>query len=57
MLSAGQHTLTTQADSEDSSKICILVKLTDSSVKAIEEYLKNKVTFGRDLVETKNNRL
>jgi hypothetical protein len=43
MLSTGQHTLTTQPDADDSLKYCILVKLTDSSAKAIEEYLKNKV--------------
>ena len=43
MLTTGQHTLTTQPDTEDAYKHCILVKLTDSSAKAIEEYLKNKV--------------
>ena len=43
MLSSGQHTLTIQPDSEDLYKHCILVKLTDSSAKAIEDYLKNKV--------------
>jgi len=42
MLSTGQHTLTTQPDSDDSFKHCILIKLTDSSAKAIEEYIKNK---------------
>ena len=45
MLSTGQHTLTTQPDSDDSFKHCILIKLTDSSAKAIEEYLKNKVSI------------
>lgn len=49
MLSAGQHTLTNQPDEEDSYKHCILVKLTDSSAKAIEEYLRNnKVLFLND---------
>lgn len=43
MLPAGHHTLTNQPDGEDLYKHCILVKLTDSSAKAIEEYLKNKV--------------
>jgi hypothetical protein len=43
MLTTGQHTLATQPDPNESSKHCIVVKLTDSSVKAIEEYLKNKV--------------
>jgi hypothetical protein len=43
MLSTGQHTLTTQPDPNESYKHCIVVKLTDSSVKAIEEYLRNKV--------------
>ena len=43
MLSTGEHTLATQPDNEDSYKHCILFKLTDSSLKAIEEYLKNKV--------------
>ncbi|RNA43427.1 RNA polymerase II elongation factor Ell [Brachionus plicatilis] len=42
MLSAGQHTLIKQPDTEDLNKHCILVKLTDSSAKAIEEYIKNK---------------
>jgi hypothetical protein len=45
MLSSGQHTLTIQPDSEDLYKHCILVKLTDSSAKAIEDYLKNKVNY------------
>ena len=44
MLSTGQHTLTTQPDNNDSYKHCILVKLTDSSAKAIEEYIRNKVS-------------
>ena len=43
MLSTGQHTLTTQADPNESHKHCMVVKLTDSIVKAIEEYLRNKV--------------
>jgi hypothetical protein len=43
MLSTGQHTLTTQPDSDEPYKHCILVKLTDSSARAIEEFLKNKV--------------
>jgi RNA polymerase II elongation factor ELL len=42
MLSPGQHTLTIQPDNNDLYKHCILVKLTDSSAKAIEDYLKNK---------------
>lgn len=56
MLSTGQHTLTTQPDNNDSYKHCILVKLTDSSAKAIEEYIRNKnniskkptITFQKD---------
>ena len=43
MLAAGQHTLIKQPDGDDLYKHCILVKLTDSSTKAIEEFLKNKV--------------
>jgi len=43
MLSTGQHTLTTQPDSDEPYKHCILVKLTDSSARAIEDFLKNKV--------------
>ena len=43
MLSTGQHTLTTQPDSDEPYKHCILVKLTDSSARAIEEFLRNKV--------------
>ncbi|CAF0801379.1 unnamed protein product [Brachionus calyciflorus] len=42
MLSAGQHTLIKQPDGDDLYKNCILVKLTDSSAKAIEEFLRNK---------------
>ena len=44
MISTGQHTLITQPDNNSEVyKHCILVKLTDSSAKAIEEFLKNKV--------------
>jgi hypothetical protein len=43
MLSQGLHTLTTQPDFNDSYKHCILVKLTDSCAKAIEDFIKNKV--------------
>jgi hypothetical protein len=42
MLPVGQHTLTTPIDS-DTLKHCILVKLTDSNAKFIQEYLKTKV--------------
>jgi hypothetical protein len=50
MLSTGHHTLTSQhselddndGDSPYYNKHCILVKLTDSSAKAIEEYLRSK---------------
>ena len=42
MLSAGLHTLATHEDT-NSSKHCILVKLTDSGSKFIQEYLKFKV--------------
>lgn len=45
MLSAGQHTLIKQPENEDLNKHCILVKLTDSNAKAIEEYLRNKVIY------------
>jgi hypothetical protein len=45
MLSQGLHTLTTQPDFNDSYKHCILVKLTDSCAKAIEDFIKNKVCF------------
>ncbi len=45
MLGAGEHTLTFKKESEEDESYmhCVLVKLTDSSVKVIEEYLKNKV--------------
>lgn len=42
MLPSGQHTLTTQPDNDDVFKHCILVKLTESSTQAIEDYLRNK---------------
>lgn len=42
MLPVGQHTLTTQPGIDDSFKHCILVKLTESSAQAIEDYLRNK---------------
>jgi len=43
MLPVGQHTLITQPDNDGAFKHCILVKLTESSAQAIEDYLKNKV--------------
>ena len=43
MLGQGSHTLTIQPDLNDSYKHCILVKLTDSCAKAIEDFIKNKV--------------
>ncbi len=45
MLPVGQHTLITQPDNDGVFKHCILVKLTESSAQAIEDYLKNKVKF------------
>ena len=54
MLAPGQHTLTNQPDGDESSKICVLVKLTDSSMKAIEEFLKNKVVFFIVLAKIEN---
>ena len=44
MLPIGELPLNIQPDPDESKKHCILVKLTDSSVRAIEEYLKNKVS-------------
>ena len=46
MLGSGQYTLTSQPefDDDESSKICVLVKLTDSSVRA----KKPTITFQKD---------
>jgi hypothetical protein len=43
MLPVGELPLKIQPESDELR--CILVKLTDSSAKSIEEYLKNKVTY------------
>lgn len=56
MLPTGQHTLTTQPEHGDVFKHCILVKLTESSTQAIEDFLRNKdntdkrpsIVFGKD---------
>ncbi len=45
MLPIGQHTLVTQPDNDDAFKHCILVKLTESSAQAIEDYLRMRVSF------------
>jgi len=42
MLSHGLHTLTAPLDSPDNLKHCVFVKLTDSSAKYIQEYLKSR---------------
>ncbi len=46
MLPVGDLPFKIQPDNDNETrKICILVKLTDSSVRSIEEFLKNKVRF------------
>lgn len=42
MLQIGQHTLINQPDNDGPFKHCILVKLTESSTQAIEDFLRNK---------------
>ena len=56
MLPVGDLPLKIQPDYDESRKQCVLVKLTDASVKSIEEFLKNKnstskkptISFQRD---------
>jgi hypothetical protein len=43
MLTAGTHTLT--SSDLESSNHCILVKLTDTSAKYIQEFIKRNVIF------------
>ena len=45
MLTAGTHTLKTHTFENDSLNHCILVKLTDTSAKYIQEFIRKNVNL------------
>ena len=58
MLAAGSHTLTFKSENDDdSSKHCFLVKLTDSSAKVIEDYLRNQVSEAETFCKPRDGNL